>query len=100
MNEIISIIILLVSLISLCLFIIGILSYRKKRDIRLLSITLAFGTFFIKNLITGLGYQFNFIPHGDLELFDASFDLVAMFLLLIPIFKKSNNKSESLNKIN
>ena len=89
MYEIISIIILGVSLISLCLFVIGILSYRKTGD-------LAFGTFFVKNLITAIGYQFSLIPHGDLELFDASFDLIAMFLLLIPIFKKPNNNQEIL----
>ena len=91
--QIISIIILLVSFLSLCLFIIGLLSYRKKKDIRLLSITLAFGTFFIKNLITAISYQFNLIPHGDLELFDASFDLVAMLLLVIPVFKKQDSSS-------
>ena len=91
MIQIISIIIFLVSLISLILFVIGILSYRKKKDIRLLSITLAFGVFFLKNLITAVSYQFNLIHHGDLELFDVFFDLVAMILLLIPILKKKNS---------
>ena len=88
MIEAISIIILLVSLLSFILFIIGILSYRKKKDIRLLSITLAFGVFCIKNFITAISYQFNIIHHGDLELFGAIFDLIAMLLLVIPIFTK------------
>ena len=86
--QTITIIILLVSFLSFILFVIGLLSYRKKRDVRLLSITLAFGVFFVKNFITAISYQYDLIQHGNLELFDAIFDLVAMILLVIPVFTK------------
>ena len=88
---IIAIIILIVALISFSLSVIGFLSYQKKNDIRLLSVSLAFFIFFIKNIITSVSYEFGFIQHGDLELFGALFDLLAMVLLLIPIFFKTNN---------
>lgn len=88
-ESLITILILLVAIISFFLFTIGILSYRRKKDIRLLSVSLAFFTFFVKNLVTSIAYQFNIIHHGDLELFGAIFDLIAMILLLIPIFKKT-----------
>lgn len=85
----ITIIIIFVGLLSLNLFIIGILSYKRTKDIRLLSISLAFGVFFLKNLITAISLQTGYIPHGDLELVGALFDLLAMMLLLLPIFKKN-----------
>ena len=88
-NTLISVvIILIVSLISLILFIVGFLSYRKSRDIRLLSVTAAFGVFFVKNLFTAISLYYNIVPHGDLELYESCLDLVALVLLLIPVFKK------------
>ena len=94
-DVLISILIFLVAIISFFLFTIGFLSYRRKKDLRLLSVSLAFFTFFVKNLVTSVSYQFNIIHHGDLELFGALFDLVAMTLLLIPIFKKNTSKKEN-----
>ena len=88
------IIIFVVALLSFILFVIGFLSYRKSKDIRLLSITSAFGIFFIKNLMTSFSLYFEIIPHGDLELYESIFDLVALALLLLPVFKKaSSNKN-------
>ena len=88
-NQIeIVILISIVAVISLTLFIIGILGYKRVRDIRLLSVTLAFGVFFIKNILTAMSLLFNIINHGELELFGAIFDFIAMSLLLIPVLKK------------
>ena len=83
------IIIFLVALLSFILFIIGFLSYRKSKDIRLLSVTAAFGIFFIKNLFTATSLYFNLVPHGTLELYESLLDLVALILLIIPVFKKN-----------
>lgn len=94
-DIIITFLIFLVAIISFFLFIIGFLSWRRKKDLRLLSVSLAFFTFFVKNVVTSISYQFNIIHHGDLELFGALFDLVAMTLLLIPIFKKNTNQKET-----
>lgn len=82
------IIIFIVSLISFILFIIGVLAYKKSNDIRLLSVTLAFFIFFIKNLFKSISLFYNIIPHGDLELYGSCLDLIALVLLLIPVFKK------------
>ena len=89
-QTLVEILIASVALLSLILFFIGILSYRKKNDIRLLSITLAFGIFFMKNLLTAVVFHFDAAGHGDLELFNALSDLLAMIFLLIPVFKKNN----------
>ena len=94
-DIIITILIFLVAIISFFLFTIGFMSYRRKNDLRLLSVSLAFFTFFVKNMVTSIAYQFNIIQHGDLELFGALMDLIAMTLLLIPIFKKNTNKKEN-----
>lgn len=96
--EVASVIIFLVSVISFFLFVIGVMSYRKKRDLRLLSVTAAFGVFFLKNFIGAFGLYFAFIPHGEFELFDSFFDLVAMILLFIPILKKTNNPMTKIPK--
>ena len=82
------IIIYFVAFIAVILFFIGVLSFRKSKDIRLLSVTIAFGIFFIKNLILAFCLYFNIIQHGDLELFDSCCDLLALIFLFLPLLKK------------
>ena len=89
---------IIVAIIAFVLFITGILSYRTVKDTRLLSITLAFGVFFVKNLLIACSLAFDLVEHGDLELVDAIFDLITILLLFFPILFKSNiteNRSES-----
>ena len=90
-------IIFLVAVLSFILCIIGFLSYRKSKDIRLLSVTSSFGVFCIKNLFTAISLYFNIVPHGTLELYESLLDLVALMLLIIPVFKK--NKSMDNNNL-
>ena len=90
-NQVIIFLVLIVSVISLLLTIVGLLSYNKVRDSRILFVTLAFGAFFLKNFLIALSLAYNLIAHGDLELIGSLFDLVTIILLFIPIFKKPKN---------
>ena len=83
---------LIVAIIAFILFVTGILSYRKVNDTRLLSVTLAFGIFFIKNVLVVSSLAFNLIEHGDLEFVEAIFDLFTILLLFFPILLKSKDK--------
>ena len=71
--------------------VIGFFKYKKTENIRLLSVTAAFGVFFLNNLISSISLYFNIITHGDLELFGAICDLIALVLLLLPVIKKQNS---------
>ncbi|MFW9929274.1 MAG: hypothetical protein ACFFD1_07775 [Candidatus Thorarchaeota archaeon] len=81
-------IILLISLLSLVLFIFGISAFKTTRDKRLLFVAAAFFIFFLKNLIVFLSLFFGWIGHEDLEFVDSLFDLITIILLVIPVFKK------------
>ena len=82
-------IIFFVSFLSFLIMTLGILSYKTIKDMRMIYVSLAFATFFLKNTFIALSLIFVVVPHGTLEFLGALFDLLTMIFLVLPIFAKT-----------
>lgn len=82
-------IIFIVALLAFFLMTLGILSYKTIKDKRMIYVSLAFATFFLKNTFIALSLLFDVVPHGTLEFLGALFDLLTMIFLVLPIFAKT-----------
>lgn len=79
-------VIALVALISLGLFAVVWVARRRTGNHRLLFVGLAFLVFFLKGTFVSAVLVLEALQHEHLEMVEASFDLVALVLLAIPLF--------------
>jgi len=73
-----------VAVVSLALTVLAFLAWRRTGNRKLLLVTLAFGLFFVKGVLTAVSLFYEIIGHETLELVDSGFDLVILVLLISP----------------
>lgn len=79
-------VIALVALISLGLFAVVWVARRRSGNARLLFVGLAFLVFFVKGAFVSAVLLLEALGHEHLEMVEASFDLVVIALLAVPLF--------------
>lgn len=77
---------LLVALLAAIMAYLGLRSYQKTKNPRLVFVAVAFLAFVIKSLFVGYNVNFHAVPHDSIEFVSALFDVLIVVTLFIPFF--------------
>ncbi len=76
----------IVAVLSAVMAYLGLRSYRKTRNPRLVFVSVAFIAFVLKSIFVGYNVTYHIVPHDSIEFVSALFDVLIVLMLFIPFF--------------